>query len=394
MQDFTSIRNKLIDKCADKAAVNKRYVFFYDETNNYRVFRIKNGKFNESPKNYFVLGGICIKTNEMPDFLEVERELQLSPSLNEIKSRHIINGKNFMECMNEKRLNIILKWIDQNDIFLHVEAVDHLKIIAKDLCEMCCINDEGERMICENLFYNCIKNDVGGIQNILVQYGYPNIENNQLKEFLRELKNFVSELSRENQPIDKIGEMGKEIFWYMPINAIDRAIKNNSSFKVRDEIISNYVPYYIVKPLLFLNSKHIYDEEPRVKTLIEKDTFFVEGDKINNYYFVNSVDDKRIQISDVIVAVLARFFNYVNSFQIGESTLYSIQKLSKSLRTPLQQENFCLLMKILRKSKVENELFIRINGDFVNLRALDFLLSISSVTGSGVSFKPWKNMYE
>ena len=61
---------------------------YYDESNNYRVFRIKNGKFNEAPEKYFVLGGVCTKTNSLPNFSQLEQELRLQPNCEEIKSRN------------------------------------------------------------------------------------------------------------------------------------------------------------------------------------------------------------------------------------------------------------------------------------------------------------------
>lgn len=386
LQDCTDIRNEIIEKCNDKMSANKIYNFFYDESNNYRVFRIKNRKFNESPENYFVLGGVCTKINAFPDFSQLEKELRLQPNCGELKSKKWYKGKDFYGCMNDKRLNSILKWIDQKDVFLHFEAIDHFKIIARDLCQMCCNNKE-EQMICENTFYKCMKSDVECIQSILVRYEYPNIDNEKLKEFLGEFKEFVSALSAKKKIVDKIDEFGKEIFWCIPIKIIDRAIKGNIFFELRENIINNYVPYYILKPLIFLNSKHTYDDETEIEKKLKEDAFTVNGKKLKNYRFVNSVDEKMVQISDILVGVLAKFLKYVNSFEIGHNTLYSINKLRENLRTQLQRENFCLLMKILRKSKKENEFFIQIDGDYVNMNALELLLSISLVTSEKVMFR-------
>ena len=87
-----------------------------------------------------------------------------------------------------------------------------------------------------------------------------------------------------------------------------------------------------------------------------------------------------------MVCVMAKFLEFVNTFEIGKKTTYSVQQLEKKLSTQIQKENFLLLMKIIRKLNKENKLFIRINGDFGNLNALKLLITAKSIENDTIWF--------
>ena len=120
--------------------------------------------------------------------------------------------------------------------------------------------------------------------------------------------------------------------------------------------------------------------------LLEENTYIIEGEIVDNYLFINSKKCKLVQICDVMVCVMAKFLEFVNTFEIGKKTTYSVQQLEKKLSTQIQKENFLLLMKIIRKSQEENKLFIRINGDFGNLNALKLLITAKSIENDTIWF--------
>ena len=384
--DITDLRNTLIEGGEYNLSFDTKYTFYYDETNNYRVFRIKNGKFNESPQKYFVVGGLCLDSENGVDFEQLEEELHLPQNLEEIKGGVIVgNNASFIECMRSRRLNSILKWVDQNGILLHFEAVDHLEIIAKDLCRLCGKDIENE-YICEYIFYKCLRQDIEEVEKLLVKYKYPNIENGKIKDFLVEWRMFILKVFKVMNDDLSIDLLAKKIFLDSVLCDIDKAINSNLSFKGRDKIIENYFPYYIVKPMIFRKAEHIFDDEKEIEKILKENIYIIEGEYVDNYLFVDSKAYKMVQISDVMVRVVAKFLEFVNSFEIGEKTIYSVLQLNKRLTTQIQRENFELFMKIIRKSRKENELLIRIKANFVNMNALDLLTSVTDVDNDGVSF--------
>ena len=386
--DITDVRDNVLEKYDHNLLLNTKYKFYYDETNNYRVFWIKNGKLNESPEKYSVLGGICLKSNEISDFTKMEKELRLPKNLDEIKSNNIIKkNKTFIEYMNSRRLNTILKWIDQNGILMHFEAVDHLEIIAEDLCELCCKNVEtGNKYIFKSVVYDCMKKNIEMVQKILAKNKYPNIDNKKIKNFLLEWREFILDSNKIEYDDTSLDLLGKKLFLDVVIDDIDSAINNHYCFEKRNKIIENYLPYYLAKPIFFRNSKHIFDEEKKIMKLLEENTYIIEGEIVDNYLFINSKKCKLVQICDVMVCVMAKFLEFVNTFEIGKKTTYSVQQLEKKLSTQIQKENFLLLMKIIRKSQEENKLFIRINGDFGNLNALKLLITAKSIENDTIWF--------
>ena len=390
--DYTDIREEILQKCCNKRNVDNCYSFFYDETNNYRVFHIKNGKFNEDPTKYFILGGICFNKKNNPKIEQLEKELKLPVDNHEIKSKTILEKNDFLKCIGKKKLNVILKWLDKNDVFLHIEAVDHLKIIVHDIYKICCQDesDEGKRLIFENIFYKCAKMNLQGMLNILVKYNYPDIDKYKIKCFLEELREFLFLLKTKEKSRNRIEELGKNIFSGTSINALDLAIKNENinNYNGRDRIIEDYVPYYLIKPILFIQSEHIYDNEPEITKKLVDYKITIKNKELNNYRFIDSKSNRMVQISDVIVALISNFFKYANTFKIGDMTIQSIHELKNDLKYPLQRENFCLLMKLLRNSKKECELFIRINGDLVNINAVELLSSVTEVTNQSITLVP------
>ena len=62
MIDLCKIEKEIYLNCYPK---NKKYIFYYDETNNYRKIKINNHGLNNKKSLFynFILGGICFEKN-------------------------------------------------------------------------------------------------------------------------------------------------------------------------------------------------------------------------------------------------------------------------------------------------------------------------------------------
>lgn len=387
-----NIRNEIVSNNKDE--FNKRYIFFYDETNNFRKFYLKNeDRFNESEWKYFVLGGLCYEDKAERNF-EIEElicDLQLQSNTHEVKATHVFREhKNLFECLNSTRLNNILKWIINNKIYIHFEIIDHMKIVAEELSNR--IFDDNEKEVGIDLIYRIVEQNIENVRKIMYKYTSSE-EFCDVKGYLEEWKNLVKKCIERDKSIlmnnDFANKFGKMLFYDWIIEKIELAQKSSLGQKqINKSFIESYLSFYQIMPMLFLRSKHIYDEEPEIqKELSLSAHFYAEKQKIENYEFWNSKKSQWIQLSDVVVYLIEKLFEYIRVFELGDKMQESVSKMVVQLDTQTKRENFIMLMKILRYSYKKHNQFIRLHSVFSNWNVLTFLMGIKEITEEKVEFE-------
>ena len=145
-------------------------------------------------------------------------------------------------------------------------------------------------------------------------------------------------------------------------------------------------------PILFLNSTHIFDEELEIQEeLLKNAQWTINEQKINNYSFTNSVNSRMVQVSDVMVSLISKLLKYTREFEMGNRTDISLSKLKSSLKTQMQRENFCLLMKIIKNSYEKNQQFICVHECHTKRNALNLLMRISKITEENIVMENYEN---
>ena len=108
----------------------ERYIFYYDESNNWRKFWVDDVKmqFNVDYTADFVLAGVVKKKDEnIIASLEMFRQpLKLQGNVNEIKFNKHFSKRDFFECVEERRLFEILSWINASPLYIHYFLVNNL----------------------------------------------------------------------------------------------------------------------------------------------------------------------------------------------------------------------------------------------------------------------------
>ena len=90
--DFSEIREMTI-AFSGLSHMDNEYTFFYDETNNSRLFRITETDFNASKDEDFVLGGLVYEGKHKAfDIEKLLQSLRLQPTMKEVKRKHIAPG--------------------------------------------------------------------------------------------------------------------------------------------------------------------------------------------------------------------------------------------------------------------------------------------------------------
>lgn len=206
--DFSEIREMTI-AFSGLSHMDNEYTFFYDETNNSRLFRITETDFNASKDEDFVLGGLVYEGKHKAfDMEKLLQSLRLQPTMKEVKRKHIAPGNSFLECVNSRKLQTLLEWIIENKIYIHFMAMNNLYYGVVDIVDSLIADTELSGLPWEyithmkNALYKYINADIAYIHEVFLHYGYPNIADESVREFCEVLIGWIEEIEAENEADD------------------------------------------------------------------------------------------------------------------------------------------------------------------------------------------------
>ena len=370
--DYTEERKSEIE-LHQLEGIDNPYIFYYDESNNHRKVNldIKKENFFDILSKNFALGGI-VKKQKSSLKIEVDKliqDLNFQPNQKEIKSKNFFNSKNkdFLQCMNSKRLGLLLKWLDENELYIHYIVENNLYWGIVDIIESLNININSNEDVqyiyyLKYILYIYAKKDISKLYEILKEYGYPNIKREDFRNFLNKLIFWLYNIELLNleheKTIKKLIELikkEKELFY----------LTDNKNY----EFVEGYENLYISRIYNFLNSKHIFDIEKRIIEKIgnpltnEKGEFEIECNKIllKNYQFEDSQSNVFIQISDIIIGVIAKLYDYLDKKSVKQIE-EDIKKFHNN-----EKNNIKKLLQIIDKSQIECKAFIAVIAPFYEI---------------------------
>ncbi len=326
---------------------DEAYDFYYDETGNCRKFSLKENGFNSNDaitKN-FILGGLAIKQNQEPlNFDTLYSNLGfVEGDQDELKFKNVYhNSKDFSNFIGSYRATAFLKWLNDNNIYIHYLTLNNLYYSLVDIVDSL----QAEEIIkfnvqLKNALYNFVEQHITEITQILYKNKYPDILN--VAEFIDDIVRFISCHSNSyflKILIDnlKIAKGNNELVF----------IQNNDPYL----LIESYSQFYIHRCGQLSKSSHFFDEEPTIEREI-KDLQFKENNNIfKNFKFIDSISDRHIQVSDMIVGLLAKLFYFLDEHSKGEIT-----DMRKSFNKT-QADNFAIIYNLMLKSENKSPLFI------------------------------------
>jgi hypothetical protein len=356
--------------------VDNEYVFYYDETNNIRKFWFKNeNKFNipitDISKN-FVLGGVVhLKSNDDFDTDKLKNDLNLPNTIKEIKLKHIAKG-DFLSCLKSKKLAVFLDWLISKDLFMHYSNLNILYWSLIDILESMIPQELFEiHMELKTIFYELVKIDVTGFISILYKYEYPNIDREKANAFLDEILAFIED--NKLKLFSKYPFINSEF-----IRIIYQVIENSKNEELtfivdeKSHILIDDLFVFYKRPFdVFINSLHVFDEENSIEEIFNKWDFYANGQKWENYEFQNSENNDLIQISDVLIGLIGKLFEYINDTGFNELT-----RLKNTL-TETQLKNLSTLADLFDKS--DNQSTALIHSIFSLLERDKLVLLLTTV---------------
>lgn len=296
----------------------KDYFYFYDETNNYRGFHIKKGKFNEEPTNYFGLGGISFKMNNAPNILDLKSKLRVQKSFKEYKYNFFSRKEtDFLESLKSDRWPILFDWLADNKIHIHYFLQNYLYFGIVDIVDEIIYGYDHMFAYIHHLkndFYELMVCDLDSLLDVFVRYGYPNLTKDNHGNFMTEILDLVT---YNQQYFDDTPEN----FFKEVLRQMIKANKNkiSTSFLIDNQtgvLVDKQYFNYLSRSATFYQSYHYFDEEDIVQKEILCNVEVSKRDM--NFEFVNSKDNPYIQVSDVIISLITRYYIFLEKIRVNE----------------------------------------------------------------------------
>ncbi|QLG94772.1 DUF3800 domain-containing protein [Pseudomonas yamanorum] len=321
--------------------VDDEYEFYYDETNNIRKLSLRHGTTNETTYSNFVLGGVMHRKHApLPNLNSLKEDIQLPSSSKEIKFKHIASG-DFETCLGSEKLRRFLSWLESSELYIHYSNIDMFYWSIVDII------DSTEYPAGFEPYLRTIKTIFSDIINTnrelfiynLDLFDYPNIKNERSDEFLEFLLNFV--------------EANKSQSWHPVFTPALTSLLRNTIGKgsldlitgLKDKVlIDNFAPFYISPMILFENSNLTFDCEEKIQAVLLSDSYVCKQIKNERVVFKKSHECELIQVSDVVVGILGKYFSFLNGVNLSEIT--SIRKGFNEK----QLENLKTLNRLLEKT--------------------------------------------
>ncbi|PEQ30020.1 DUF3800 domain-containing protein [Bacillus thuringiensis] len=329
------------------------YNFYYDETNNCRKLSIREGKLNFDKNKDFVLGGVVLEKHNTKDIEDsfdfLKKKLKVQSNLKEIKFKNICpKGSDFLKCIHNRKVHDFIEWLLENDIYIHFSMLDHLYYSLVDIIDSLGVDYwEGNNL--KTALYQFVYYNTENFMEILDKYNYPNVGANLSPSFYDGIINCIKPL----KPIKIPGSSGLQQKIDL-IEAFRAGRKKEPIFLINNEdkiLIKEYYVMYARSVYMFKNAFHLFDEESSVQNEIKKTGIKLDQIELKNYEFIRSDSNIFIQLSDIIMGIIGKLFEFIKRLPID-----NIKNVNISFDEH-HQKGFNLLKALLHKSYQKNGAF-------------------------------------
>lgn len=297
------------------------FIIFYDETNNFRKFRLTEDGLKQENLP-FVLGGVALQKDvDLQDWDALKSDLRLQSNVHDVKLKHLAEGKKgcdrYEYTLAQKKISILLQWLIDRDIMIHYSVYDPLYFVTLEIID--CLQADDRFSIgpihreLKGELHHAIQQDEPAFLALMHRFGFPDVPREQTKGFLRDVETFVdAHLPVNRNTATLLLKQTLKRAVRLPDIELPFLHGNESG-----ELIHGLGNWYIRPVYTFRNAVHIFDEEKDIQEYFE--VFEVwDGDRRVNYDFRESSTEIGIQLSDIIAGIFGRHFQFLNSHSMGE----------------------------------------------------------------------------
>lgn len=352
--DYTDLRKNIVmlhSYITPNLNFDINWKFYYDETNNFKKLHIKDREdFNVNIENNFVLGGLCCDSSVEIDEALIFSGIVLQKTAHEVKLTHIANG-DFSDMLKSRKLTRFLKNILSMPLYLHYQSLNPLYYSLVDIIDSSPnMKDTDYNRMLKATLYDVMKRNFDKTKEIIKTYGYPNINKDDVRKFIRDLINLTESEMVKSSFILEMHRLKFLLDFLRDAEDCDELVFLSDE----DEyiMIKRLNELYSQNAIIFINSEHIFDNESDVQDSFAKVKMIYDGKDICNYSFVDSKSSLLVQASDVVVGVIGKLFSFI---RLTDISLFDdvIREMNE-----IQIENLDLLLALYNKSLNKNPSFI------------------------------------
>ena len=348
----------------DESIFDRKYTFYYEETNNFRKIYLTGSKVNIGNINSnFVLGGIVLDVNNNDSYSleELKRKFSLQKTVKEIKFKHICGkGVDFLEALKATKLTSFLQWLVDMGVWVHYSVTNLLYWSLVDIVDSFIDFERWNRrleiyyseclqlnpylpfifpferylysayLLLKDELYKATLTKLDDVLGLLGKYKYPNVDAEKLGKFMQDLISILDVQRGSKQEYPHLS-LFFELF----------SSENEASFITNQKdniLIDSFSVFYTRNVRLFHKAKHIFDEERSIVSELERYNPIADL----KYEFVDSQQDIFIQVSDVIVGLIGRMYDFLSNISYEEIERFSLDEMA--------YRNLSLLKKIICNS--------------------------------------------
>lgn len=352
---------------APTADFDKKFYFYYDETNNIKKFYVRENDFNYTFTANFILGGL-VHEGTPPNVQPLIDSFKLQKTVKEVKFKHIVNGE-FLDCLKSEKLILFLQFVKDSNLYIHYSSLNILYWALVDIVDSAIANSEAAMQLgpsfglhLKNDLYKLSRLEIESVIKLFYAYEYPSIKPDKILPFIEDLTSLFDEYIDTQEyhfGLESLRQILKE------------ANKKGSLPFMMDEedhiLLKDLSQFYLRPIYLFKNSVHVFDNEDSISETI-KDFKILDGEgEIKNYSFVDSQTNQLVQLSDVFIGLMGKLTSYLNT-----NTRNKIDTDFKNL-TKNQERNIDLLIDLIDKSHDKNIGFLHSTDSYEELSKMDII---------------------
>lgn len=284
---------------------DRKETLYYDETDNVKhLILLQNKQLNAREDTCFVLGGI-----QADDFVN---DCELRAALGKTEARELKSTKDlkgdFSQIMRKDITSRSLDLILHKGWHIHFFMVQVWYYGFVDIVDS--INpDANLSNALKATLYRILTFSQDDTVSLLSKYRYPNIKEKDKNDFLRGLISLT-----EKYLIQCTNKM--HYIMAVQIRCLLECAKEKELTFIQDEPADEWVArfnqFYKSEIYSYPQRTLIFDKEMQVEKALKEEVIVVEGKVLSNYCFVDSELAPMIQFCDYVVAILKKFFVFID----------------------------------------------------------------------------------
>jgi len=320
------------------------YTICFDETNNIAKLRLNNGKLNVSESACFALGGLAwIGTKPEPLLSDLVSLFGVSSNVPELKRRHLGKG-DFASILASEKVKKLFDWLLTQNYYLHYQIVDPLYWGVVDIIDNITLELDipMEKMfflsqIAKGDLHRVVQNHLPTSEAIFARFDYPNVSSVNVCDFY----NALSDLVKASDSLESFPQK-------MLLGILEMGMKTKSSGLLwgedADTLLGSFDKFYAERIILFKNATIIFDNENRISERLKGPAYTAMLGKFKNYQFVDSKNNTHVQLSDLTIGIVGKYFSFLNT-QEGHEVAEFLSNLDI-----IQRQNLTSLKKLIDRS--------------------------------------------